>query len=581
MRTALAFTMGLVAAALGLGAASLLARDLGRTEADTELVIPAGREREVLALVRAIGPTFATHRVGDVRIEQREIRVALESDRATTRGVGCGGPDWVRAPGALRITYGDARADRAGARSGERSAERVTLAWFLCEGEDDAARIADDDARRAIASVASSIDPSRVWQRASRGGALPTYGLVTPAARALDLTPAVLVVIVWLIGLAVSLAAPRIAGGAAIDALSPSAIDTDAKRAKIVTLATIALVVLGVALRVYFAAAAPQDGDEHWAFPSRHPILSGDHDAWVHPPLFRALADGFGHAIGWTIGDTMIALRAPSLVAAACALALAGVAAASSRSPWSLAPLGVVALSPAIAAESTLARPHGLAALFVTAVALALFVPDSPPATTSRSSNALRFAVALAALGAAMWTDLVAGLVALALVGVRLVSRDVPWRTRAVVAAVSLVWAIALVPGALVAIETQVEPTPIAPGARAPDLGPEQGLGHGDPLAFIGSAATFGVLGGDLGVPLLGLVALAWLVLLALEARRGGRSHAAVAPLVTLAVLALISLRIGMRTRNFVFLPHLVALATALALPALEARLRARSRENG
>ncbi len=545
-------------------------------------VIPPGREPQVMELLRALGPTFAGHALGDTSIEKDEIRVRLvgadEAGSGASTGGRCAGPDWVQAPGGLRLRYGGARRDGDEARSGEATSGDLTMTWFLCGAEAETRDV--EQAPRALDRARASVDPTRIWMTvaspatATRTASTPPgAGLLTPVVAAIGIAPQWIAILTWTTGFALAIALSRAIAHEAAGSLGArgEAARRRARARRTRSIVAAALVVGGIALRVRLASSRALDGDEPWAFPTTHPVFSNDHDAWVHPPIFRALQGFIGAAAGWHPGDALLVLRAPSVVASCVALVLVAVAAHRAGAIVALLPLAVVALSPVVAGDGVLARPYGLAACFVATVAVALFTP-SP----SRRDG-LRLSLAVVAFGAAAWTDLLAGLVAALVLAVALYQRRFRWRVTAAVALTAAVWAVPLLFGALSALGHQVTPPPLQAGAPAPDLGPIHGLGHGQPLHVFDTLASFTVVGAPIDSILAGFGALVCLLALLAIGRRARLVGPAAAPLVAIGLLAVIGTQVALRPRNILFLPHLVAIVAALVIGVAARRPRTKA----
>jgi hypothetical protein len=567
--------LALFAIVFGLAGATLFGRSVvvaAPLPAAAAPVIPPGREPLVMELLHALGPTFAGRALGDTQIEKDEIRVRLVG--ADDESGGCAGPAWVQAPGGLRLRYGAARrdGDASEVRSGEASSGELTLAWFLCGAEATAG--VDAEASRALERARATVDPTRIWVTVASppapASAPSGAGLLTPVVAATGIPPAWISVLTWMAGFASALLAPLVlrpdAGGARARSEN---VAPDASRARVVSWVAAALVVAGAGLRLRLAMSRALDGDEPWAFPTPHPVFTNDHDAWVHPPLFRALQGLWGATVGWHPGDALLALRAPSVVASAVALALVALVLRRVGSLVALLPLAVVALSPVVAGDGVLARPYGFAAAFAAVVAVGV------AGDAGRSSPRL-LSIALVALGAAIWTDLLAGLVAALLLALAISRPAFDWRARGAVVAAAAVWALPLVVGSIVALGTQVSPAPLHPGASAPDLAPVHGMGHGALLPLVDELVSFGVFGVPFASIAIGVVALGWLLALVLVRPGDGGAGTAAAPLVAIAILTVVATKIGLRTRNVLFLPHLVAIAAAAPIAALLARARRR-----
>jgi hypothetical protein len=563
-------------------------------------VIPPGREARVLELLDPIRRHgFLGHDLGDVRIEGPEIRVQLVGGGS---GAGCaGGPAWVEPPGGLAITRaapgergpGDGGARGVVARGG------LGLAWHLCgAGPRDVER-----ARREASALVAQMSPraaDAVWsQAAGSGGARPDVGLLTPVVAATGLSPGWVAVASWLIALVSTVVAGWLAARAAGASRPPEGVapQAAAPRRPWATAALACVVLaLGVAARLHAASSSPPDNDEQWGRSTVCPVFNADHDAWVHPPLFRAVqrarlrAAGLGHG---TAAAPILAARLVPLAAGIAALSLLAIAVLAGRAPaWRVLLLVPAAIAPAVVRDSVLARPYALTALLLVVVWWALRAGPGGGPRRGRD-EALRWLAALAAGGLAAWTDLVGGIAAVALVcGAALDPAGPRSRgARAAVVLAMLAWVIALGPGGLDAARRQVSPSapqgqadhPVAPRRGSdpgPDLSPRQGLGRGSSTARLGALLGFAVTGVAVeGAPMIapGLLVLAALAAGAIRSRRSAGIGLALVVIGLTALGALVSLR----TRNVLFLPYLMAFALLdLRLPLTErlGRLRARAR---
>jgi hypothetical protein len=568
MRMVLAIVLGLLPAIFLAAALSILARSAPAQNA-TSLIIPAGHEGEVTALLTPLREHgFAGLTVAGIGVGGDEIRVQLGS--ANTAG-GCEIQGWAKPPGGITIGYHPDQPDRPVAgdsRSGSGVSRGLSVSYLVCSAA--AAEAVRAEAAGLLDSMARGRPPS-LWQPAS---SLQTGegGLLGPAASYLGLPVSRTAVWGLVAGAIGSLAAAFFISRMRSDeAPSSPPLTASPRRRGIVIAATLGLVVLGATLRIQAAGRAPRDGDETWALRDRHSIVTGDHDAWVHPPVFRAIQQRWADAADVRDGGSLLAMRGVSLFCAIATLVLLAAFAAATRSPWALAPLAVVAIAPGIVREDILARPYSLASFAVTlAGALAWW----PRVEKEPLDRALRVLAALLATGLAMWTDLLAGLVA-GLMCVSLLARERPRAQVSLGIALlfaGAIWAAPLAPGALQAIRHQVHPsahvssdsisdeTP-SPG---PDLRPRGGRGR------LGSSIlTFGAMGLSreashhgwlvlLGAGLLG--APAW------RLRRSSRLALALALITAVLLLLELGGAVELRPRNYLFLPHLAALTWMVVL---------------
>jgi hypothetical protein len=543
-----------------------------------ELVHPAispGHEAQVSTLVApALERGFLGHRVQSIQIEGSQVRLPLQPDPAATAD--CHLPAWAKPSGGLWLVHEPAepvpeRLDADGKSGVVRDASGLALGWALCEG----APRAREEAMSLLGQIAARHHLD-IWGVVARAPMAPRdQGLLSPVIPA-GRDGSFVLALALAVGLALTGAAALLPSRDPESAPSPDSAPLQVHRGVILLL--VGLVVLGAALRIAKGVSLPLDGDERWALPSGRPVLDDDHDAWIHPPVFRALQAAWTHGIHWHPGDALWLLRAPSIAASVLTLALVAATLAAARTPvWAAAWLGFLALSPRVATASVLARPYAISAALVAITAVGLWAEPG----SRRCRPGLGWMVAVAAAGLAAWTDLVAGLVAGALVATALVDSllhdDHRSRVRrALVALTFVAWAAPLVPGALSAARHQVHPTTQIrrheggdPRDRAaedghPDLRPERGMGHGSTPGFVNESMGFAATG---GLPLGGLVGVSLAALLAWGAWRRERSTRGAALLVALVCLVAVSTRVGMRDRNLLFLPALVALVVGWELP--------------
>jgi hypothetical protein len=380
--------------------------------------------------------------------------------------------------------------------------------------------------------------------------------------------------------LATALAAVLAGRGAAREARGEVPVAREARPwRRLSAAAAVAVLVVGAGLRVRAAATLAEDRDEQWARSTACPVFNADHDAWVHPPLFRTLQQarlrlsGQGGAALASLPITRLA----SAAAGIAALAVLALAVCLGRGPaWRAALLVPAAVSPAVVQESVLARPYALTALLLVIVwwALALDLGGGP---RRGRGEALRWAVALAAGGLAAWADLVGGLVAAVLLCLAALDpAALPGRrARAAAVLAVAVWLAALAPGGLAAARHQGAPVPGEGRAGhdpGPDLGPGHGLGRGSTPARLGALLGYAAVGVAAEAPAAIAPALLALAALVAAARRPRRRAVLGLVLVVLGLTTL-GVAISLRTRNVLFLPYVMALALLdLRLPAGLAR---------
>lgn len=564
-------------------------------------MIPPGRERAVLAWLEPLREGgFAGRSASGISIERDHLRVRLTGGEA-----GCSLPAWSGPGGVLAIGRG-APPEQTPAPRGEVARAGFYLSWWTCDDDGDAARATAlleqlatryhddiwgagvDVAAPAPATAAAAAIPEG-W-RVSEPVPVARLGVVGPAAAALGVSPSRLTLLTFAVGLLTLLALTLLEPAPA--PAPPEDDEPPRGRGRVWRLVALAgLVALGLLLRAWALQTAAFDGDEVWARAARVPVFDDDHDAWVHPPLYRLLQ--FHWAAYWGArGEPSLALlRTPAAMASGLAALLIASFAARARADWfGVAAVAGFALSPALATATVLARPYGLATLLCALALLAAF------------ARRPRWSIAVTSAGALAWCDLVFGAVTAVAVAVAAASwyarvgrhgrHDRRARALAGLAALSLaLWWAPLVGGAARAVAEQRAPNITAregaaddapplqpvhkamsvtsgtaePSARArPDLRP-QTRGPARVAQTLAASAwglrPGGALGACLGVLVtLAVAALCW------RRRR-------VASLVALALALLFALVLGalveLRLRNLLFAPTLV---TILAVTASASR---------
>jgi hypothetical protein len=524
-------------------------RDSKRAEPEA-YVIPAGRESAVMAFLEPIvhahvGPLG----IADVRIEGGRITLVLAAPAGAEDARPCTLPSGVARPGVVWIEHAiDATAMGAPGRA---RVDDVVFEAHACVDPAVAAEALDE-----MASSLAHRAHDDVWQRAAQADhPAESGGILSPWWSRFAAPPAQAIARTLAFAVLASIVAAACARGR-----DRTAAD-DARPDRVRVLVLLVLVVAGVALRAAAAHAMPVDGDEAWAFPSSHAITTGDHDSWVHPPVHRAVQRAWVAAIGWRPGDTLLRLRAVSVLAGSLALVACGAAIASRvRSLLALLPFAVLALSPAIVAASALARPYALASAFAAFTFAAVIDVGSRPAGRAR------WLAAISCAGAAMWTDLATGAIAALLVLVALAgeiahARRAAWRALLVVLAIGA-FAVPLFEGASRASREQLHPT--TSPSSAPDLRPRARpeLGRAaDVLAW-----SVGVPNGErhLAIASLALALAAWG---ATRVRpRAPSSWKLAMPLVAIVLAYLLARNVAVRPRNLLFLPHLELATVAIVV---------------
>lgn len=527
----------------------------GSTTIEEGAVIPPGRESEVMTFLGSdLNEGFAGEPISDVRIDHDTIVLQLEPRAGETIAT-CDLPAGVSVPGAVSIAPANSSAEGDGMVEGD-----LRVSWRLCPSVAQSA----DEASRRLADRLAVRPHANIWRAAEKpSGVLSAFLLHQP------FTPRMAIALVLFMAALLAIIAAS---------LAPSAPETGSapRRARpwLIGLRMILVIaiVLGVVMRFRAAAHLSLDVDEVWALPDPRSILSNDHDAWVHPPLFRALQQAWVRAIGWHDGSGLLALRVPSLAASIAALAIISAHMLFRTSPIAGVVAVVIALSPTLIENSILARPYSLVTLGVSVVVVALLRRMGEPPTKTG------WLLALVGTGIVAWTDLLAG-VAMAVflmlsLGQQLMRTPRPALALVGVASLATILFLApLVPGALVAAREQRHPPPRADGKPVPDLLPEQGPTQGRLGPLVGFVASVGLggryssdgrAGAVMTVLLLGVGSV-----IVVTARRSRDASAAVAPLMLVALAIVAGRSIAVRPRNILFVPLGMAVLTANAISAI------------
>jgi hypothetical protein len=529
----------------------------GREQAVRELLAPL----EAGALTGVLQYSFA--------LERNVVQVQLFGEHLDDRGT-CPGPEWVRAPGAFVLTRAPSpTSEPVSGASGMVQHGDLWLQWYWCANQ----RPADPELMMAalVEALAGRPELAEIWQAVGSESlgpeAEPTTvrqsGLLTPMVERTGLDHERFTIALLLLG---TLSSGLVAFGlrTRLPITTPSR--ADAPRWRWRWLAALVLVLASVLLRVATGIEREFDADESWGYPLGGSIFAENHDPWVHPPLFHLVQQPWIRAIGWQPGDSVLYLRAPMIGFGLLATTLVIVrVAAWMRTPW----LGLLALpcalAPTLAQTLVLARPYALAAVLLVMCALALWPISNPrePAWTARA----RWWLALVCAGLAAWTDVIAGLAAVALVLARLGScpRGDAWAKLTVLFALAL-WMLPLIPGALTAATHHIDPnvsqaTLDALGYERPgDVRPDADLTTRLP--------AFCVFGLRLRAWPVGMLGVALLVTLAMVGWRDSQHRlAALLPLLMLMLsLLAASLLVHLRPRNVAFAPVLAAVLAARVL---------------
>ena len=375
---------GFVAAALAclVALAALVAIVLWREpdlhRAEPHPVIYPGHESRVVRFVEPLAHGgFAGLAAGDIQIHGAAIRVQLRSTDAPADA--CAVPSWARSPGGVQITLLPGSPDERPHADGPTGRVRAT---DCCSNG-----LSADAIPRCSSRPADSCSTHCLLARTMTSGVCPPTrrtrrprrsGFLTPALRLTGISHQRFTAAWFLIAFAVTLAIVAVGWRANVRIEPFSRGDAVPRRSGTLHRVTVGILVAlsigGAAVRFATVQRLPQDGDEVWAEPSPHPILTDDHDAWVHPPAFRTVQQFWAHRSHWHAGDGISRLRTPSVLFAMLALFVVAFGAYASRSSLAATvPIGMLAFAPGIVRASVLARPYALAALLLSVLVVALW----------------------------------------------------------------------------------------------------------------------------------------------------------------------------------------------------------------
>ncbi len=545
-----------------------------------QVTIPPGRETEVMALLDGDARSFAGIPVTNIMIDHDVVLLQLED----TGGPSCVLPRTLRPPGGVVIAPTELQVPGGPVVP----AGDLSVSWRTC-GLDEAAARADGE-RLALALKNRPHD--RVWNWVE----VKTFedpehvgGMLGPFFRAIKAKSsnrvlAVILLVGALFAFLAAVVAPAPSNPPTAEAKTAALGRSSSRsrsRGRFVTYGLLVLVfAVGAWLRLRAATDLPLDNDEQWAFPSRASIVADDHDAWVHPPMHRALQQAWTRTIHWREGASLLRLRGISLGASLATLAILCAYVGRKAAPLAAISVLGIALAPAVISASVLARPYALAAIAVVLAGVALFPPRAGPPTR------LGWFLAILSVTLAAWTDLVAGIAGIVILVLAVGQSVLKLRLRAVGSAIlslgaTMVFCVALVPGAIAARHEQVLPMQ-ADGHAGPDLRPFRGFGHGEVAGLTTGVAKFFIIGADPdNGSLLALVpTLACLIFVTVGARRSRAVALGVVPWALLFACVLVGRYVALRARNILFLPHVIAVFVAGAMTIeIDRRRNAASRD--
>lgn len=519
--------------------------------ADAHPGVYAGREDRVRQLLSPlIERGFLGLQVRGVGIQGAELRIELTSPDPNEQ---CTADDSIATAGTLVVRP---RLDDAVAapRPNSRVDGDLELEWQLCprvgmptvQVEEAASRVVQELAARQTETI-WGIDG---WFEVAPG---QSYGLLTPVMQWTGIQGRLIAVVVVVLGWVVAFA---VAGSSS---LPPQLSDSLRARPEghVRRGVRLGLMVLVLSIATLFRGVAllshPVEVDERWAFPSPHSAFSNDHDAWVHPPLFRVLSQAWGRTIAWKEDSEAIAwLRAPGALAEALALLFGVSALLQPGIPvWAWLATVPLAVGADVVHTAVIARPYGLAILFVVMTSVCLWC--------GREGSTRHLALATVAAGLASWTDLLCGAAAWCALAAGAADAVLQRRAGArtwitALLAAGAVWLMPLVPGVVSAARDQAVASSGSGDGMTADLRPRRDLRESS-----ASLAGLVLVGDERWHPSSWLVPGVAVVLLVLSVRR--RSLVPLVPLALFLMLLVAGRGVELRPRNAGFLPYLTALA--------------------
>lgn len=500
-----------------------------------------------MVLAKAAAAALPNHRVRGVFAQRSELRVSLAGP--TTSPVN-GAPKWVTPP-ALAISTNDGqilklRAFGLGPSSQRAAVQAIRKHYqqnIWVQPRDNSpgkARARDDTSDDAWSGQWGIMTPALVWAR-----------------RVTGLRPAPFVLAWWVVAILLTVLATRFSH------VGDAPVEESTGR---LVVAGLALIAIAVAVRVFYAIDAPAETDEYRVYTAHAVVFDGDHDAWLHPPLFRAMQLQW---VEWTGTTSTFLFRVPAFALSAIASALLVLALIRRSSTWTTIAAAVpFTLGLGLGHASSLARPYALATcLFVMLVGLLL----------SGKRSAVRTVATIASCGLLFWVDTLYGVAGAITLTAALAwdqsQRGRGW-SRIVILAAALFWALPTLPGA-----AQATLSPTLPGQASEHVARGQradnGMGRGSALGLAAATATltaFGANSEGRAVGVLALLIIAGLVTLAFADQSQRVWAVALMACFALAIIAG-SVR-AVRPRNLLFLVPLSCVVATLALPSAVQRVR-------
>jgi len=560
--------LGLVLALLILllGAANVDLRRLGEDRPTSpQLVILPGRETFVMNFLEPVLKNgFSGLKVSNISLDRGEIRLQLampDDSPAAASSASCELPEWAKSPGMVALFPSSQPAPKCSPDTPCALVEEnnLGLAWAICSPTNAGAASASD----WIQTLAHR-DRSTIWEKPPTS-ALPYSpqdgGLLSPLVLATGFEKAFLMQLLLALSLGISLLAALVLrwemGPSPAERHIDSRLDPPFARQRWFFLAIMTIV--GIGLRIQTAIELPPDVDERFVV---HEVLSGNHDSWVHPPLYGIVNNVWIDFLHLGNESPLWKFRFPSLIFSILTLCFSALALGFSRLPrFAELPFAFVALLPLLIVDSVMARPYGLAMFGATICLLAVSWRDL---FKLEKEDWFSWFVALVALGLTVWTDALTALFIGCFVLAKWLSKGgLPRRAlvwgRIMTALSVFVWAVPFViglPGSVQASKEVGWPYHSEP-ERASIFAPIANLLQ----QLAGDVFTHPSPGkaGTVGLFILGIGFFIAIV-------KKNRSSTAVGLGLLLVTLTIVAHYMGLRTRNIVFVPVAFAIVGAVVM---------------
>lgn len=542
-----------------------LGRPVTKNASKPDLVILPGRETLVINFLEPVLKTgFTGMKVSNISINRAEIQLQLEAAKDSIQALPnpCPLPPWAHEPGTVIVLPQDAKALECSSETscGAANHADLRLSWAMCVPE----KTAEAEATHWITTLAKR-KHDEIWEEppAQRIAYSPKDGgLLAPLILATGLAKPVLVRSLMFFSLGVSLLAAMVLrrklGASPLPQPLSSSEDQRMMHQRLIFLGI--LVFLGMLLRIHAATTVPQDPDESFVVQQ---VLSGNHDSWVHPPLYGIVNNVWIQTMHLPSEAPVWQFRIPSLLFSFFTLCFLALSLAFSRLPGRVEiPFVAFALLPTVAADSILARPYALALFGATLCLIAISARDFFKYT---KEDWFSWFVALVALGLTVWTDLLTA----SFLGAFFLAR---WVRRGAFTKSACFWSLLLIATSVV-----VWALPFALGLPgSTEASKEVGWPYHAPsnaasliqslayvlLQLVGAPS----LEGHLGNPGVVAIFFAGMMGVAIAAKR--KSFSLALGFAFLGGMMVVLMHyMGMRTRNILFLPAAFAVVGAIIAP--------------